>query len=153
MIKAALFAGALAAAIIVLLFLANRARSAPATNIITALEQHHRLPRGLLKRVCRAETRCRMVVALGRGKGGLGADVGPWQIHVPDSNSPAGQRAVRYLMDRTVNAAVAAKLLAASRAKCERLGNPGRCLKCPFLFYNYHSETWCRKVMGGAGDS
>jgi hypothetical protein len=123
----------------------------PRQRYLQALEHTKDLPRGHLWAVCRAETRCRMVVSLGRGRGGTGCDVGPWAIHVRDCNSYAGQLHVEHLMDWETNAAAAAARLKRSRDKCKRLGNPGRCTWCPDVFYNVNSKTWCGKVMGISG--
>jgi len=147
---------ALLLALMAWLWVTGRSQAAPGPSprqqVIQSLERSKGLTRGLLWDVCQAETRCRMVLSAGRGKGGRGCDVGPWAIHVPDCNSDAGQRAVEYLMDWETNAAAAARILANSAAKCKRLGNPGRCLKCPGVFYNVHSKTWCGKVYRQGGD-
>ena len=126
--------------------------------LLSTLEAEYGLPDGLLDAVQAIESGRRNVVAYGRGKGGKGADVGPWQIHVPDVRSDAGQRAWWYLRQPAVNASVAAYLLARSRQQCldkdSPLSRSVACRRCPEALYNTRSDTWCgklRRQMAGGG--
>ncbi len=146
--------GALALALLAFSGPAHGAAPAQRGNrLLDTLERENGLPSGLLLAVCRIESGCRNVTATGRGRAGLGADVGPWQIHVPDWKSHAGQRAWWYLRDRAANAAVAAMLLARSRDRCRAtIGAPAACLRCSWALYNARSQSWCAKLrtaMGG----
>ena len=145
--------GAAILAVALMLWLGDRADSAPSPAQIhlRSLERDQRLERGLLWRVCWAETRCRTVVSYGRGKGGTGCDVGPWAIHVRQCASKAGKARVKALLKWKANAKEGARILGDSYRKCERLGNPGRCKFCKGVFYNVRSKTWCGKVYGKRG--
>ena len=112
---------------------------------IRALERARDLPRGLLWKVCKAESRCRMVVR----RDGKQADVGPWQVRALDVHTRGGDRFREALQDFYVNAAEAARLLVRSRRQCEAKPNIPACKRCPWGLYNPRSTTWCRKVLGG----
>lgn len=102
----------------------------------------HRLPRGLLLAVVLVESGGRNVVARGRGKGKLGCDVGPAQIHVPR----CVKSRVRWLLRPARNVLVGAQILARSRRKCSRYPWWYGCRGGLYGRYNPGSASWGPEV-------
>lgn len=96
----------------------------------------HGLPAGLVAAVACAESGGRRVVAYRRGKGRLGCDVGPWQLHVPGCPGAVARLLMRAPLRDLAEAS--AWLLAARRDPAAT---------CPWWRYNPGSVTWCGRVM------
>jgi len=115
----------------------------PALMALCLLTSHEQgLPAGLLTSVVLAETSGRSVVARGRGKGGLGCDVGVAQIHIPGCRPEA----VAAVLPVARNLVAAARVLRWSRSWCSRRPSSKRCSDFRWFRYNPGSRTWSSKV-------
>ncbi len=141
MIRAALWALALGAAVGLALVAQGAHRARSLARVERMAEEWHRLPGGLLSRL-RGYERGHLDMDAARPRGA--AACGRYQIYVRARQSPDGERLCAMAQSPT-GAWMAAQLLAESRRWCAR--NPGRC-ECPWQNYNSGDAARLCRALG-----
>lgn len=110
---------------------------------VLRVERRHHLPPLLMAAVVLAESGGIPLVARGRGKGGLGCDVGPAQVHLPGCR-PAARLAALAAPGRNLEAG--AMVLSRSRRLCSWRASWAVCRRSRWALYNAGSPGWWPRV-------